>query len=131
MEKFEESFKRFEEILDPPQEIKQLDKRYLIELTTKRFEYMFESLWKLLKEYYRKEGIETLTPMQSFKEVFKTGIIKNADETILFEMVNKRNQIVHVYDAEDAENIFQFIIQPQLYHTVNTIYLFFHSQEVE
>ena len=97
-EKFEKAFRKFEEVIKSPYLFEFLSEELIIEISTKRFEYTFESLWKTLKEFLRGEGIICSTPLQCFREAFKRGLIKEEDESIFGEMIEKRNRIVHIYE---------------------------------
>ena len=99
-----------------------LNQELIVELSTKRFEYAFESMWKTLKEYLREEGIECSTPLKCFKEAFKAGIIKKRDEEIFLKMIEKRNQIVHIYDFEQAEMIYKFIKSDSVISAIKDVY---------
>ena len=99
-----------------------LSEDLIIEIATKRFEYTFEALWKTLKEYLRVEGLVVSTPLQCFKESFKRGLIEEKYEEIFFEMIEKRNQIVHIYSSDEAKKIFQFIKRDELYLGIDSVY---------
>ena len=75
-----------------------------------------------MKEYFRQEGIECTTPLACFKEAFKAGIIDERDEEIFFEMIEKRNQIVHLYDFEEAGKIFEFIKNERVIKGIRQVY---------
>lgn len=81
----------------------------LVEVVCKRFEYTYESLWKFLKELLLKEGVESQTPLECFKEAFRVGWIGKKFEAIFPLMVKKRNEIVHVYSDDDAYEIYLLI----------------------
>jgi len=82
---------------------------FLIEITTKRFEYTYEALWKTIKEFLRLRGLECNSPKSCFKEAFKEGIILEEDEETVFDMIVLRNQLVHIYDEEMAREIYSKI----------------------
>lgn len=121
-EKFEKAFKKFEEIIRQSSLFDFLSEELIIEVATKRFEYTFEALWKSLKEYLRAEGLVCSTPLQCFKEAFKRGLIEEKYEALFFEMVDKRNQIVHIYGLEEAKGIYQFIKKDEIYLSINSVY---------
>lgn len=107
-EKFEASLNKLTESLTPAFE-KEYRHDVLIEIVTKRFEYTFESLWKTLKEVLLTEGIESASPLSSFKEAYSLGLIDKKYEEIFPLMVKKRNEIVHIYSDEDAEEVYLLI----------------------
>ena len=121
-EKFEKAFKKFEEITRQPALFSFLSEELIIEVTTKRFEYTFESLWKTIKEYLRTEGVIVSTPLQCFKEAFKAGLIDAQYEDLFLEMIDKRNQIVYIYGMEEAKKIYQFIKKDEVYLCIDSIY---------
>lgn len=121
-EKFEKAFGKFVEVIRSPYLFDFLNEELIIEIATKRFEYTFESLWKSTKEYLRIEGIICSTPLQSFQESFKRGIIEERYEEVFVEMIDKRNQIVHIYGFEEARNIYDFIKREDVYLAIKSVY---------
>ncbi len=121
-ERFEKALKKFEEIIRYPALFDFLNEELIIEVATKRFEYTFEALWKSIKEYLRIEGLILTTPLQCFKEAFKRGLIAEPDENLIFELIDKRNQIVHVYGLEEAKDIYQFIKKDEVYRAIEHVY---------
>lgn len=121
-EKFEKAFEKFREITKSQHLFDFLNHDLVIEVATKRFEYTFESMWKTLKEYFREEGIECSTPLKCFKEAFKAGIVAEQYESLFPEMIEKRNQIVHIYDADQAETIYEFIKREDVFSAIKSIY---------
>ena len=99
-----------------------LSKELLIEVTTKRFEYTYESMWQSLREYLRGLGIEVNSPLRCFKEAFKEGLIPEENEGIFSEIVRKRNEIVHIYDEEKAQEIFMYIGSDEVYSAIRSLY---------
>lgn len=121
-EKFEKAFSKFREIKHSPELFEKLSDEFLIEIATKRFEYTFEALWKCLQQYFRHEGINCSTPLKSFQESFKANLIREKDEEIFSQMIEKRNQIVHVYDLDHAAAIFEFIKKEEILDSFDHIY---------
>jgi nucleotidyltransferase substrate binding protein (TIGR01987 family) len=121
-EKFEKAFTKYKEIVKSKGLFDFLSQELIIEVTTKRFAYTFESMWKVLKEYLRAEGVDCPTPLKCFKESFKAGLIDEAQENVFMEMIEKRNQIVHVYDLQQAEQIYTFIKDDSVFLAVESIY---------
>lgn len=129
-EKFEKAFKKFEEIIRQPALFDFLNEELIIEIATKRFEYTFESLWKAIKEYLRMEGLICTTPLQCFKEAFKRGVIRDEYENLMPEMIEKRNQIVHIYGLEESKKIFQFIKRDEIYQVFKDVYEKFKQKDI-
>lgn len=121
-EKFEKAFRKFEEIVRTPELFDFLNEELVIEIATKRFEYTFESLWNVLKEYLRSEGTLCSTPMQTFKESFKRGLVGKENEELLSEIIEKRNRVVHIYGSEEAKGIYNFIKEERVYKVFKEIY---------
>ena len=80
-----------------------------MEITTKRFEYTFESMWKATKEFLRLQGIECNSPKSCFRELIKEGVVDEDLEEILAKLTILRNELVHVYDEEMANRIYEEI----------------------
>ena len=121
-EKFEKAFIKYKEIVKSKELFDFLNQELIVEVTTKRFEYTFEALWKVLKEYLRGEGVDCSTPLKSFKESFKSGLIDEGQESIFIELIEKRNQIVHIYDLEQAEKIYNFIKSDKVFSAIESLY---------
>ena len=120
--KFEKAFSKYKEIIKFPQIFDFLNEELIVEITTKRFEYTFEVLWKTLKEYLRSEGVDCSTPLSCFKEAFKAGLIDEKYESIFIDMIEKRNQIVHVYDFDQAKNIYQFLKKEEVFSAIEDVF---------
>lgn len=106
--RFEAAVVKLKTAVDPDFQA-QFQKDILIEIITKRFEYTFESLWKCLQEILREEGIQATTPLACFQEAFHAGLIPESSEEIFPLMVRKRNEIVHIYSDENAEEVYTLI----------------------
>ena len=79
------------------------------------FEICFEQSWKLLKEILKREGIDeskTGSPRQILKSAYGAGIL--SDEKIWLEILEDRNILSHVYDADKATDIIFKIKQDYL-----------------
>ena len=105
IENFEAAAEKLKESLTPAFQ-SEYKKDILIEIVTKRFEYTFESMWKCLKEILLGEGIQVVSPLSSFQEAFALGLISKQNEEAFPLMLKKRNEIVHIYNDEDAEEIY-------------------------
>jgi nucleotidyltransferase substrate binding protein (TIGR01987 family) len=73
----------------------------------KRFELVFELLWKLLKRLAEQELIECYSPKSAFSAGIQMGLIK--DEKVFLSVLEYRNLTVHTYNEEQAEKVFVFI----------------------
>ncbi|MCD6505662.1 nucleotidyltransferase substrate binding protein [Candidatus Poribacteria bacterium] len=121
-ERFERAFRKYEEVVKTPALFSFLSKELLIEVTTKRFEYTYESMWQSLREYLRGLGMEVNSPLRCFKEAFKEGLIPEENEGMFSEIVRKRNEIVHIYDEEKAQEIFMYIGSDEVYNAIRSLY---------
>lgn len=121
-EKFKKAFKKYREIVTSKELFDSLKPEWLVEIATKRFEYTFESLWKTLKEYFRAEGLDCPTPLRCFKEAFRAGFIEEGHEKVFLEMIEKRHQIVHVYDFKKARAIYHFIGSRRVFEAIEGLY---------
>lgn len=75
-----------------------------------RFEYTFETFWKVVKGYLDvQEGIICNSPKSCFKEAFKVGLLSEEEAVEILEMVDDRNLTAHTYQEEVAEEIYHRI----------------------
>jgi len=73
-----------------------------------RFEYSFEAIWKLLKEYLnKKEGIICNSPKSCFREAFNVQILDENETIKALEMTDDRNLTSHAYIEKVAQKIFE------------------------
>ncbi len=101
MEKFKRAFERLREGVGRAND--ELTRDGVIQ----RFEFTFELLWKTLKIFLEREGIQAKTPRDCFKETFKLGWLDN--EEIYLNMLMDRNKLSHLYQQSESEKIFQRI----------------------
>jgi len=72
-----------------------------------RFEYSFESTWKLLKGYLEvQEGIICNSPKGCFREALQTGLLSREDSETCLIMTDDRNLTSHTYLEALAERIY-------------------------
>ncbi|MEE9618338.1 MAG: HI0074 family nucleotidyltransferase substrate-binding subunit [Anaerolineae bacterium] len=72
-----------------------------------RFEYSFESLWKLLKAYLDQyEGIVCNSPKRCFREALKVGLLSVQEAETCLVMTDDRNLTSHTYIEAVAEAIY-------------------------
>ena len=92
-----------------------------MEITTKRFEYTFESMWKATKEFLRLQGIECNSPKSCFRELIKEGKVDENLEETLAKLVVLRNDLVHVYDEEMANRIYKEIKKDEVLGVIEKV----------
>ncbi len=109
LERFRKSFEKFKEVVSNPALDSLFKDEFLVEITTKRFEYTFESMWKTTKEFLKSQGIECNSPKSCFRELIKEGVVDEDLEEILAKLTILRNELVHVYDEEMANRIYEEI----------------------
>ncbi|MFB0534221.1 MAG: HI0074 family nucleotidyltransferase substrate-binding subunit [Anaerolineae bacterium] len=73
-----------------------------------RFEYSFESLWKLLKAYLAQhEGILCNSPKRCFREALQVGLLSVEETETCLVMTDDRNLTSHTYIEAVAEAIYR------------------------
>jgi nucleotidyltransferase substrate binding protein (TIGR01987 family) len=109
LDDFERALKRLEDSLnkDP-----HLDDLYL-DGTIKRFEFVFELSWKLMKGYLEYNGIEVSSPRESFRQSFKNSLLEDAAKWI--KMMENRNRTSHTYNLDTAWEIYGEIKEEYIY----------------
>lgn len=96
---FQRALQRLEDVL------RQEKNEYIRDSAIKRFEYTFDLSWKFLKEFLEKDrGVICVSPKGCFREAYRQGFLEYDDFWI--EMTDMRNQTVHTYREETAEEIF-------------------------
>ncbi|WP_342269881.1 HI0074 family nucleotidyltransferase substrate-binding subunit [Rickettsia endosymbiont of Orchestes rusci] len=80
---------------------------YVLDASIKRFEFVIELFWKVLKKILTYEKIDSTTPRDVLSKAFQFSIIDN--EEIWLKMLDERNNTSHVYKYEDAKRVFENI----------------------
>ncbi len=89
-----------------------LPREILYEVTAKRFEYTYESLWKTIRLFLLEgKGIECNSPMDCFKSLYSVGLIDDKYSEDIPRIVRMRNNVVHIYDFSLAEDVFKFVVK--------------------
>lgn len=89
------------------------------------FEFSFELAWKTLKDYLYQKGIHSQFPRDVIKDAFQSEIIE--DGTTWLKMLDKRNELSHTYNKEQAEKALH-IIKDLYYPCINQLYLFLKKE---
>ena len=76
------------------------------------FEFTFELAWKTLKDYLNLQGIDVKFPRDTIKEAFKAQLIK--DGHLWIDMLDKRNELTHTYNEEQAQKAVRTIRETYL-----------------
>ena len=108
MEKLGRRIKEAENALATLREVQRVPYSVIVrDATIQRFEYTFEIIWKMLKEYlYAHEGINCNSPKSCFREALHTGILDEEQTITCLEMTDDRNLTAHTYVEEVAESIY-------------------------
>ena len=75
----------------------------------KRFELCFDLAWKSVKNFARENGMECYSPKECFKVAFQLKLIGHDEEWL--EMIKDRNLTTHLYKEEQAEKIYQKLLE--------------------
>lgn len=83
-----------------------------------RFEFVFELVWKTLKDYAEDRGrMDAASPKDAFRVAADLGIIE--DPLPWFEFLKYRNEATHLYDEQKAQEVFSHI--PHFISAVETL----------
>jgi len=74
-----------------------------------------------VKEFLRIRGLECNSPRSCFRELLKEGVVPLEFEEILFRMIVLRNLLVHVYDENQAKEIYKEIVREEFLKTFRTV----------
>ena len=77
-----------------------------------RFEFTFELVWKSLKLYLERQGLDCGGPRPTLKKAFAEGLIDSPDAAdVWLRMLEDRNLTSHAYDEALATRIYRHIVQ--------------------
>jgi nucleotidyltransferase substrate binding protein (TIGR01987 family) len=75
-----------------------------------RFEFTFELVWKSLKLYLERQGLDCGGPRSTLKMAFTEGLIPSPEQAdIWLQLLDDRNLASHAYDEALAIRIYQHI----------------------
>ena len=104
-----------QEIMDEPYSV------IIRDAAIQRFEYTFEAIWKLVKEYLlEREGVICNSPKSCFREAFKMRLISEDESMQALYMTDDRNMTTHTYHEDVAEEIYKEL--SGYYALMNKIY---------
>ena len=108
MEKLTERLQSCEAALETLDEALHLPFSIIVrDAAIQRFEYSFESAWKLLKGYLEaQEGIICNSPKGCFREALQTGLLSRVETETCLTMTDDRNLTSHTYLESLAERIY-------------------------
>lgn len=78
-----------------------------------RFEFVFELVWKTIKDYAEDRGrMDAVSPKDAFRVAADLSLIE--DPLPWFEFLKSRNEATHLYDEQKAEEVYDHI--PEFIH---------------
>ena len=78
-----------------------------------RFEFTSELAWKTVREYLLSEGVTDInSPKKVMREAYNNDLIENTEGWL--RILDDRNLTSHVYDDEDAEDIYNRIMNEHI-----------------
>lgn len=80
---------------------------YVRDATIQRFEYTYETAWKVIKSTLSYQGVELRHPREIFAEAFSSGWIRNPE--CWEAMIEDRNLTTHTYKERTAEAVYKAI----------------------
>jgi nucleotidyltransferase substrate binding protein (TIGR01987 family) len=106
MTRFQALSQQFERAVLRLDEVLRLEKdEFMRDSAIKRFEMTFDLSWKAVKAYLEEfKGVPCASPKGCFREAYRQGLL-DYDEFWL-ELTDLRNQAVHIYQEELAEQIY-------------------------
>lgn len=100
--------------------IKEPKTSFMRDSVIKRFEFTFESFWKMLKKILSYEGQESTSPRDAIRKAYQDSMI--SDEKIWLNMIDDRNKTSHIYSEEEADIIYNNIVK-HYYSIMSKTYL--------
>ena len=89
-----------------------LENEFIISGIIDKFFIQFELAWKVLKELLRYEG-RSIANTGSPREIIKAtyAIYEFIDESVWLDMLQKRNNMTHIYDGNEAKTLVEIILK--------------------
>ncbi len=112
-ERFAERKAELENALQRLQEaVAQPESALVRDAVIQRFEFTFELVWKSLKLYLDRQGLDCGGPRSTLKKAFTEGLIASADEAdVWLRLLEDRNLTSHAYDEALATRIYRHIVK--------------------
>lgn len=102
----EEILKDFNQAISALKEVLAVEKNKITrDSALLRFQLCFELAWKAIKTRARDEGVECFSPKSCFQTAFQLNLV-DYDESWI-NMVNDRNLIVHLYEEQMSDEIYE------------------------
>lgn len=131
LERFRRALEKFEEIIASEALPEIFSEEFLIEITTKRFEYTFEAMWKNAKDFLSEMGVDCFSPRSCFQALIKEGVVPEDYEGVLGEMIKIRSELVHVYDYERAKDLYEKLRSGEVLEAFRKVYEGLSLRKVE
>ncbi len=108
MEKLKERLESCQAALDTLDEALRLPFSIIVrDAAIQRFQYSFESAWKLLKGYLeQQEGVVCGSPKSCFREALQNGLLSREETEMCLLMTDDRNLTSHTYLEALAASIY-------------------------
>lgn len=92
------------------QSLNQEEDEFIQDSIIKRFEYCFELCWKTAKFLLsEKFGVDIYSPKECFRELRRNQLISDEDAELFLEMTNDRNEVIHTYNQNFADELHEKI----------------------
>ncbi len=111
LSQYKEALDGFEKLLNI--DLKELKKKFgevvidgLKNGQAQKFEYCSELCWKIVKIFlYKNDGIDTRSPKRAIKEFYLAGYIDKDNYLKLFNIIDDRNKLSHIYNEKEFNDI--------------------------
>ena len=120
LETGQKALETLQELLE--KKIREDDDFYVVfrDASIQRFEYTFEVVWKVLKQYlWEIEKLECYSPKSCFRTGGKVGLLTPEETELALKMVDARNATSHTYREEVAIHIYRDL--PKYYELMTNI----------
>ncbi|RJP21265.1 MAG: nucleotidyltransferase [Candidatus Omnitrophota bacterium] len=109
MEKLNEQIKTYARAVNTLKEAVEMPFSVIVrDAAIQRFEYTFETMWKLLKQYLKEiEGLVCNSPKSCFRFAFQNGLIPFGDIETFLQMTDDRNSTSYTYIEAIADAIYR------------------------
>lgn len=106
---FVDSMEVYQTIFSDPMRTEKFTKT-VVAGVIQHFEMTYETCWKLLQEYMKKEyGLEFSSPRTVFKAAYERSVVTEEMLEALLDLTGDRNMTVHVYNRALADEVMQSI----------------------
>ncbi len=119
LENFKQGLDDFELLVQKDAYTREEYRRYRDSLV-KRFELSVDTLWKYIKFYLQENtGLVHNNPKAVLREAGRAGLLNEQNTSLAIEMVDSRNDAVHIYREAIAEHLLERL--PVFYQLMNKL----------